>query len=71
LRSASPTRLMIFATSKGRIPVAKDFPPAPDWTTHSVVLSEFGLDGSDIQGILISGISGKFSFELDTVTLRR
>ena len=70
VRSESPLRLMMFATSLGRIPVTKDLPAAKEWVTVTVLLSELGLDGSDIQGFLISGISGTFSYELDEVRLR-
>jgi hypothetical protein len=70
VRSESPLRLMMFAASKGRIPVTKDLPATSGWVTVTVPLSELELDGSDIQGVLISGISGAFSYELDEVRLR-
>lgn len=70
VRSESPLRLMMFSTGTGRIPVTKDLPAAKEWTTVTVPLSELGLDGSDLQAFLISGISGAFSYELDDVRLR-
>jgi hypothetical protein len=70
LRSAVPLRLMVFATSLGRIPAVKNLDASPAWTTIAVPLSDLGLDGSDIQGMLVSGTSGTFSFEIDSVTLR-
>jgi imidazolonepropionase-like amidohydrolase len=70
VRSESPLRLMVFATGKGRIPVTKDLPATKGWVTVTVPLSELGLDGSDLQAVLISGIGGAFSYELDAVRLR-
>jgi hypothetical protein len=70
VRSESPLRLMMFSASTGRIPVNKDVPAAKEWTTVTVPLSELGLDGSDLQGFLISGVSGAFWYELDEVRLR-
>jgi len=70
LRSDGPLRLMVFATSRGQIPVSKDLPPAKDWTVMTVTFAELGVDGSDLQGFLISGVAGTFSYQLDDVRLR-
>jgi len=70
IKSATPLQLMVFATSRGQIPVAKELAAANHWTTVIVSFAELGLDGSDIQGLLISGTTADFSFELDQVMLR-
>jgi imidazolonepropionase-like amidohydrolase len=70
LKNAAPVRLMLFASSRGRIPAVRDIDPSSDWRTVTVRFSELGLDGGDIQGILFSGASGEFSFELDAFALQ-
>jgi imidazolonepropionase-like amidohydrolase len=69
IRNPAPARLMVFASRLGRVPVVRDLPASSDWTTVSVPFAALGLDGSDIQGILVSGTAGEFTFELDDVSI--
>jgi hypothetical protein len=64
--------VMVFAESLGRIPASKGVRAGADWTEISIPWSDFGVDGKDLIGILISGAqkSGKADFRIDDVKLK-
>ena len=62
---------MIFARGLGRIPAQKVVHAGSDWTQILVSWSDFGLDGSDVQGILFSGRQlGTSEFSIDELRFR-
>ncbi len=64
-------QLMLFAKSKGFIPVTKEFTAGPEWKKVIIPFSAFATDGSDLEGLLFSGAppSGRFNFLIDDVRL--
>lgn len=64
--------VMVFAESLGRIPATKSVRAGADWTEIIIPWSDFGVDGTDLIGILISGgqKSGKVDFRIDDVKLK-
>jgi imidazolonepropionase-like amidohydrolase len=65
-------RVMIFARHLGFAPATRTFVAGQQWTEVSMPLSDFGVDGRDIMGILWTGgpQAGKFSFTIDQIDLR-
>lgn len=65
-------RVMLFAQSKGRMPLIATFVAGPEWTEVRMPWQTFGTDGKDIMGILIGGgpAPGPFRFQVDDVELR-
>ncbi|HEY0873904.1 MAG TPA: CIA30 family protein, partial [Vicinamibacterales bacterium] len=64
--------LMVFTTGLGNMPATQTFTPSAEWREHVVPLKTFGVDGSDLRGILFSADAtpGSFRFAIDTVRLR-
>ena len=65
-------RVMLFATRLGDRPASQPFPAGPEWRQHVIPLKAFGVDGSDLRGILFSADAahGGFRFAIDQVLLR-
>jgi imidazolonepropionase-like amidohydrolase len=65
-------QLMVFATKLGNIPAAQPFAAGPEWREVILPLAAFGVDGSDLRGILFSADAtpGPFEFRIDSVRLR-
>jgi len=53
------------------MPLAKSFTAGPEWKKITIRLSEFGTDGSDLQGLMFAELvqPGPFSFLIDDVRL--
>jgi len=65
--------VMVFAESKGRMPLTVDFVAGPDWKEYTFPFSEFeGIDGHDIMGIAFTAgpQPGPFTLRLDEVSFR-
>ncbi len=61
-------KLMVFAQSKGRAPITKEFVAGADWKEFVFSISSFdGIDGHDIQGIAFTAgpTAGVYAFRLD------
>jgi hypothetical protein len=64
-------RVMVFATSGGRIPRMTTLHAGADWTELTVRWSDLALDGRDIQAILFAGPApGVADFQIDELRLR-
>ena len=65
-------QVMLFATKLGNIPAAQPFAAGADWREVVIPLAAFGVDGSDLRGILFSADArpGSFAFAIDNVRLR-
>jgi imidazolonepropionase-like amidohydrolase len=66
-------RLMVFAQSKGMMPLIQEFVAGAEWKEYSIPFSAFsGSDGHDIMAILFAGgpQPGDFKFQIDDVRLR-
>jgi hypothetical protein len=65
-------QVMLFATKLGNIPASQPFAAGPDWREVVIPLKAFGVDGSDLRGILFSADAkaGPFTFAIDGVRLR-
>ena len=65
-------QVMLFATKLGNIPAAQPFAAGPEWREVVIPLKAFGVDGSDLRGILFSADAtpGPFAFRIDSVRLR-
>lgn len=65
-------RLMLFARSKGNAPVIRTFVASPAWQKHDFTWQDFGIDGSDVMGVVFAGgpQPGAISFRIDNVRLR-
>lgn len=64
--------VMLFARSRGRMPVTQSFVAGATATQVQLTWSQFsGLDGSDIMGIFIGASTdvGRFSLTIDDVEL--
>ena len=66
-------QLMLFAKSKGFIPASKTFNAGPEWKKITLPFSAFDTDGSDVEGLLFSGLpsNGHFAFFIDNVRLEQ
>lgn len=64
--------VMVFTTALGNIPATQTFTPDPEWREHVLPFKAFGIDGSDLRGILFSADAtpGAFRFAIDNVRLR-
>jgi imidazolonepropionase-like amidohydrolase len=65
-------QVMVFATRLGNIPATHAFKPGPEWQEVVIPFSAFGIDGSDLSGVLFSAgaAAGSFSFAIDEVRFR-
>jgi imidazolonepropionase-like amidohydrolase len=64
-------RMMLFAKKLGRIPAQTSVHAGSDWTEITVLWSSFGLDGSDLQGLVFSASGpGKSEFSIDELRLK-
>jgi imidazolonepropionase-like amidohydrolase len=64
-------RVMIFAASKGQMPLVQRFVAGPEWTEVSMPWSAFGIDGSDVMAVIFAGgpQAGEFAMQVDQVRL--
>jgi hypothetical protein len=65
--------VMLFAESRGQMPITVDFVAGPEWKEYSFPFGAFeGVDGHDIMGIAFTAgpEPGPFKFRLDQVSLR-
>lgn len=65
--------IMMFAESKGRMPITKDFVAGPEWKEYTFPISSFdGIDGHDVMGIAFTGgpEAGAFKFRIDQVVIQ-
>jgi imidazolonepropionase-like amidohydrolase len=64
-------RVMVFAKKLGRMPAQTTVHAGSDWTELTVLWSDLGLEGNDIQAVLFSAISpGKREFTIDELRLK-
>jgi len=64
-------RVMVFASKLGRIPAQTTVHAGSDWTELTVLWSDLGLEGNDVQAVLFSGIGvGKREFTIDELRLK-
>jgi imidazolonepropionase-like amidohydrolase len=65
-------RVMVFARSKGNTPLTRTFVAGPDWKEVAFSWSDFGIDGSDVMGVVIAGgpQPGPFAFLVDDLRLK-
>ena len=65
-------QVMVFATKLGNITAAQPFTAGAEWREVVLPLQAFGVDGSDLRGILFSADPkpGPFEFRIDSVRLR-
>jgi imidazolonepropionase-like amidohydrolase len=65
-------RVMLFARSKGSMPLVRTFTAGAEWRTHAFAWRDFGVDGSDLMAIVFAGgpQPGAMSFRIDDVRLR-
>ncbi len=65
--------VMVFAQSKGQLPLTVDFVAGTDWKEYTFPFSAFeGIDGHDIMGIAFTAgpQPGPFTLRLDEVSIR-
>ncbi|MDQ2890590.1 MAG: CIA30 family protein [Gemmatimonadota bacterium] len=65
--------VMVFAASKGRMPLMVDFVAGTEWKEYTFPFSGFdGIDGHDIMGIAFTAgpQPGPFTFRIDEVSVR-
>jgi imidazolonepropionase-like amidohydrolase len=67
-----PVRVMVFAQSKGMIPLMQTFVAGPDWEEHTMPWKAFGIDGSDVMAVIFAGgpAAGEFTFQVDEIALK-
>lgn len=65
-------RVMLFAQSKGRMPLMQTFVAGPEWEEHTLSWKAFGTDGSDVMAVIFAGgpAAGAFAFQVDEIALR-
>ena len=66
-------RVMVFARSKGMMPITQTFVAGPEWKEYSFPLSAFaGIDGHDLMALLFVGgpAAGPFALQVDDVRFR-
>lgn len=65
-------RVMVFAQSRGMMPMTRTFASTPEWTEHTLPLSAFGTDGKDMIMLIIAAgpAPGAFEFFIDNVRIR-
>ncbi len=65
--------VMMFAASRGRMPLTVDFVAGPEWKEFTFPFSGFdGIDGHDVAGIAFTAgpKPGPFAFRIDEVSVR-
>lgn len=64
-------QIMVFATRLGQMPAMQSFVAGPEWKQHTLPLSAFGVDGSDVTGLFWGGGPDvrTFRFRIDDVRL--
>jgi hypothetical protein len=64
--------VMVFTTGLGNMPATQAFTVDTEWREQVIPLKAFGVDGSDLRGILFSADAtpGPFRFAIDDVRLR-
>jgi len=70
-RADHPFRLMVFSEDLGPVPVSVTLPASGEWRRHEVPFADFGIDGSRLQAVLVTGgpEQGPFEIRLDDVEL--
>jgi len=65
-------RVMVFAQSKGMMPLMTTFVAGAEWTEVVVPWQTFGTDGKDIMAVIFSGgpAAGTFAFQVDEIALK-
>lgn len=66
-------RVLVFAQSKGMIPLTQTFVAGPEWKEYVFSISAFGgMDGHDFMALLFVGgpAAGAFAFQVDDVRFR-
>jgi len=65
-------RVMVFARSKGMMPMIATFVAGPEWQEVVMPWSAFTIDGRDVMAIIFAGgpEPGPFAFQVDEVALR-
>jgi imidazolonepropionase-like amidohydrolase len=66
-------RMLVFARSKGMMPLTRTFVAGSEWKDVTVPWSAFGTDASDLMAVLFVGgpKGGAFAFEVDDVRLAK
>ena len=65
--------VMVFAESRGRMPLMNAFVAGPEWTEIVMPISSFaGIDGHDVMGVAFTGgpEPGPFKFRIDEVRIQ-
>lgn len=63
---------MLFAASKGYVPLVKTFVAGPEWTEQTFPIAGFGgIDGRDLTAVIFAGgpEPGAFRFQIDDVRM--
>jgi imidazolonepropionase-like amidohydrolase len=65
-------RVMLFAQSRGMMPMTRTFVSTPEWKEHVLPLAAFGTDGKDVIMLIFAAgpAPGTFEFFVDNVRLR-
>jgi len=65
-------RVMLFAQSKGMIPLMQTFVAGSEWSEVTMTWKAFGTDGSDVMAIIFAGgpQPGSFALQVDQVQLK-
>lgn len=65
--------IMMFAESRGRMPIMKDFVAGVEWKEYTFPIASFdGIDGHDVMGIAFTSgpEAGAYKFRIDQVALQ-
>lgn len=65
--------IMMFAESRGRMPIMKDFIAGAEWKEYTFPIASFdGIDGHDVMGIAFTSgpEAGTYRFRIDQVSLQ-
>jgi imidazolonepropionase-like amidohydrolase len=67
-----PVRAMVFARSKGMMPLIQTFTPGAEWQEFTLPWKAFGTEAKDVMAVIFSGgpAAGEFWFQVDEVGLR-
>jgi imidazolonepropionase-like amidohydrolase len=65
-------RALIFAQSKGMMPLAQEFVAGPEWREVVIPWSAFGTDARDLMAVIFAAgpSPGTFRFQIDDVSIR-
>ncbi len=65
-------RLMVFAQSKGMMPLTRTFTAGGEWRLVEVAWKDLGIDGTDVMAVIFSGgpEPGEFALQIDEVALQ-